>query len=295
MKRLVFVALAAMVLSGCQDSSQPLSLHGPPANPGQPGDPGPPSQPGTPGDTGPPDDPGQPSLFCIAPPSGLVNWWPGDGDATDIVGGINGMLQNGATFAAGKVDQAFSLDGVDDYVGAGTFASFSFIENTGQFTIDAWIRLNDPNVVGLQTITENSNTGLHKGHFFLFDNRPSTGRVRQLRLGLTYGPDGGVFDSKSPNEVINDTDWHHVAVTSGGSSVVFYIDGIAYPFTGAIPGTSSGNSTNLLRIGDDTAPNPAIVEPFGGLIDEVEFFNRALSATEIQALFDVGMAGKCKP
>jgi hypothetical protein len=31
----------------------------------------------------------------------------------------------------------------------------------------------------------------------------------------------------------------------------------------------------------------------GGL-DEVEIFNRALSATEIQALYHAGSAGKCK-
>src|SRR4029077_11849361 len=32
-----------------------------------------------------------------------------------------------------------------------------------------------------------------------------------------------------------------------------------------------------------------------GLIDEIEVFNRALSAPEIQAIADAGSAGKCKP
>lgn len=53
---------------------------------------------------------------CVAPPSGLVGWWPGDGNATDIVGRNDGSLRNGATFAIGQVGQAFSLDGVNDYV-----------------------------------------------------------------------------------------------------------------------------------------------------------------------------------
>ncbi len=34
--------------------------------------------------------------------------------------------------------------------------------------------------------------------------------------------------------------------------------------------------------------------PTGGLIDEVEIFNRALSQTEIQAIVDAGSFGKCK-
>src|SRR5438093_2346371 len=54
---------------------------------------------------------------CTPPPSGLVAWWSADGTANDIAGTNTGTLQNGATFGSGKVDQAFSLDGVDDYVG----------------------------------------------------------------------------------------------------------------------------------------------------------------------------------
>ena len=47
----------------------------------------------------------------ISPPAGLVSWWPGDGNANDIVGDNHGTLENGATFATGKVNQAFSFDG----------------------------------------------------------------------------------------------------------------------------------------------------------------------------------------
>ena len=53
---------------------------------------------------------------CTAPPVDLVSWWPGDGNADDIIGNNHGTLVNGATFAAGKVGKAFSLDGDNDYV-----------------------------------------------------------------------------------------------------------------------------------------------------------------------------------
>ena len=33
------------------------------------------------------------SPSCIVPPSGLVSWWPGDGNANDIHGTNNGILQ----------------------------------------------------------------------------------------------------------------------------------------------------------------------------------------------------------
>ena len=48
---------------------------------------------------------------CVAAPSGMVSWWPGDGNADDIVDGSPGTLQGGATFAPGMVGQAFSFPG----------------------------------------------------------------------------------------------------------------------------------------------------------------------------------------
>ncbi len=53
---------------------------------------------------------------CTPPPSGMVSWWRGQDDANDSVGTNHGTMMNGATFAPGKVGQAFSFDGVDDYV-----------------------------------------------------------------------------------------------------------------------------------------------------------------------------------
>ena len=29
---------------------------------------------------------------CVAPPLGLVSWWPGNGDANDLVGGNPGTI-----------------------------------------------------------------------------------------------------------------------------------------------------------------------------------------------------------
>ena len=53
---------------------------------------------------------------CTPAPSGLVSWWRAEGDARDFWDGNHGSLQNGATFAAGKVGQAFSFDGINDYL-----------------------------------------------------------------------------------------------------------------------------------------------------------------------------------
>src|SRR5207247_523750 len=66
---------------------------------------------------------------CANAPSNLVSWWQAEGNSNDFAGGNNGILRNGATFAAGKVGSAFSFDGVNDYVEVPNSANISFATN----------------------------------------------------------------------------------------------------------------------------------------------------------------------
>src|SRR5438477_12652181 len=75
---------------------------------------------------------------CVAPVSGITAWWPGDGDATDAVGTDNGTLQNGASFSGGEVNQAFSFDGIDDYISIPASSSLNVGPSAGM-TIECWI------------------------------------------------------------------------------------------------------------------------------------------------------------
>ncbi len=62
------------------------------------------------------DAPAVSAQGCAPLPAGAVAWWPGEGDATDIVGGFHGTLTENVQFAPGMVGQAFSLDGNASYV-----------------------------------------------------------------------------------------------------------------------------------------------------------------------------------
>src|SRR5213592_4188082 len=79
---------------------------------------------------------------CVTAPMGMISWWPGEGNADDIQDGNNGTLVGGATFAPGMVGQAFSLDGVNDWVEA---PDADNLDLSSQITIDAWIK---PAVLG---------------------------------------------------------------------------------------------------------------------------------------------------
>ncbi len=77
-------------------------------------------------------------LDCTAPATGLVSWWPGSGNALDIVGGNNGVLSNGVSFASGEAGQAFDFSGNSQSV---VIPDSSSLELTNIFTIEAWVNL----------------------------------------------------------------------------------------------------------------------------------------------------------
>ena len=48
---------------------------------------------------------------CVAPPQGLSSWWPGEGEAVDVMNGSVGTAAGGAILAPGLIGQAWSFDG----------------------------------------------------------------------------------------------------------------------------------------------------------------------------------------
>src|SRR2546430_12461166 len=79
---------------------------------------------------------------CAPVPSGLMGWWPGEGNALDRGGPDNGTIIGGAGFVPGLVGQAFSFNGSGQAVDVGNPASLQIQD----FTIEAWVRRDDPNI-----------------------------------------------------------------------------------------------------------------------------------------------------
>src|SRR5207253_6732014 len=72
---------------------------------------------------------------CTPPPSGMVSWYSGDIDGSDIWGANPGTETGGVTHVAGKVGQAFSFSGTNQYVSTADSSDFDF--GTGDFSIDS--------------------------------------------------------------------------------------------------------------------------------------------------------------
>src|SRR5438874_13561722 len=81
----------------------------------------------------------QDTHLCTPPPTGMVSWWPGDGNANDIRDGKNGTPQGGVIFLAGVGGHVFSLDGVDDYVRIPNSSSLQSVSCA--ITLDMWVSI----------------------------------------------------------------------------------------------------------------------------------------------------------
>nr|MBA3543986.1 LamG domain-containing protein [Chthoniobacterales bacterium] len=215
---------------------------------------------------------------CVEPPANLVGWWTGDGNGVDISGGNDATLMGGATFGAGKVSEAFSLDGVDDFVVAAQTPA-----TDSEITLDAWI---------FPTTLSNSAIGP-----VIFEK----GTTLNSRIGLQVTADGQLcgylssdtFNVCSAAQTIPATQFTHVAITFSNISQEMRLYA-----NGALVAQTTGTDTLLTGteqfvIGD--SQTSGLADNFAGLVDEVEMFDRTLTVEEIKAIYNAGAFGKCKP
>ena len=222
------------------------------------------------------------AVDCSAPPMGLVSFWPGEGTASDLASDNNGTLMNGVAFVPGKAGQAFSFNGTTGYIRVPDSPNLRF---TSAMTIEGWVY---PASVG----------GAYRNIISKWDYPSATSQVSYTTAINADGKFGfglcndGKCPSSSSGTVLSSSSppvnqWTHFAATYDGAVMRMYVNGFLEgqaPYTGGIfPGTNS------LIIG---AALPGLSH-FSGRIDEPAVYNRALSETEIQAIYSAGSGGKC--
>jgi hypothetical protein len=216
---------------------------------------------------------------------GLIGWWTFDGGSiTDKIydssgNGHNGYFINGATSTAkiiGKLGQALSFDGIDDYAQVGGISDLD-LSGTNQISLSGWIyptaAQNYPSIIAKQDggggeygLTYGNNTNL----------KPSL----WLNLGGDWGSRVDAIGAIPLNQ------WTYVTATYDGSNAKIYINGLLNN-TAAASGNLAENSDNVY-IGMGNSTN-FIAK---GSIDDVRIYNRALSATEVQQLYNAGLGTK---
>ena len=222
------------------------------------------------------------NAVCTPAPSNLVSWWTLDGfsiQAADIAGANHGTRVNFPTSVKGMVGVAVKLNGTDQYVTVPDAASLDL--GTSDMSVDAWVR--PDTATGTRAIIEKRDPTTGQG-FALY--------LKSNEIGFAFG-DAASSTLAGSGATVPTGVWSHVAVTvdrSESDGAKIYVDGaLVHTFDPTSFQGDIGTSTDLqIGLGGPTG------EYFSGTIDEVELFNRALSATEVQNIFGAGGAGKCK-
>ena len=221
-------------------------------------------------------------MAAVAPPSGMIAWWSGDGHAGDYAGDHHGILEGGATFAAGQVGQAFSLDGIDDRVRIPHDAA---LNPSDGFTVEAWIK--SDSTAGARVIVSKWSDATGDWSYIFKDHNSSD----KLRIELSAESHNDLADLAGLTSIRTGR-WTHVAATYDTTSVRLYFNGVLDGTRAVTPTERIDESLTDLLIG---AVTDGTSENFDGLIDEVSLYNRALSGAEIQSISQAGASGKLKP
>jgi hypothetical protein len=181
-------------------------------------------------------------------------------------GGNNGTLQNSPTTGAtGKIGQAIAFDGMSEYIDAGAGSALNI---TSTITLAAWINCTGQN----SSPSQNSS-----GAIFRKENDYT------LYITSTNGILFGIFGGANAQltSAIGLNAWHHVAATYDGSQMLIYLDGTQV--------ASAANTMAIPTSSDHLGIGAGLIfgdQHFAGALDEMRVYNRALSSSEIAALFN---------
>ncbi len=203
----------------------------------------------------------------------LVDYWQFDetsgSTAADSVGSWDGTLANGATWAAGKINNAVSLNGTSS-----SYVSFpsGFVSALTDYSIAGWFKLNS---VSAWTRIFDFGTGTSVNMFLT----PSAGSA--IRFAITTGSGSGeqrIDGTSIPSTGV----WHHFAVTLSGTVGILYVDGVEVGRNSnmTLEPSSLGNTTqNYIGKSQYTA------DPYlNGLVDDLRIYDYSLNASDVSSL-----------
>ncbi len=212
--------------------------------------------------------------FTIIPATGLVAYYPFNGNANDESGnGYNGIV-NGATLVADRFNipnRAYSFNGSTNYIEIANSNTLHL--KPGSFTIAVWVNFTD----------YNEDNCLVFKHLYGYRTGWGIGIYQQHARFLVDS--GYTYNGIATTESYGDGHWHFLVGKFDGIKQTLYVDGIP---------KISQNSAYILTnnsdicIGNSVKNGGGYAGYFKGKIDDVSLYNRVLTDLEIQQLYHEG-------
>ncbi len=218
-------------------------------------------------------------LFSQNLQQGLIAYYPFNGNANDESGNNrHGVVQGNPALVQdrfGNSNGAYSFDGNDDRI---KLPSFSVGDTLVDKTICAWFKVMNDSVYTYLFTMQTDTTDFGSPKYFLIESNRNSIKVTEVIYPFFNNP-SIVWKTISPGQ------YHFIAIVSSnlfiGNKTKIYLDGIHI------------GSLNQKVIRDQPMKHIGWSMQWGGLaygygaIDELRIYNRALSESEIYALYTI--------
>ena len=209
---------------------------------------------------------------------GLLSHWKFDEStgtiAADSAGTNNGTLigfdfTTNSGWVSGIISNALSFDGANDFVSL----DGNQINLTNNFSVSAW--LYPRNASGAGAFISVRSLYVASGlRFFIYNNS------LLVQGQTTAGWQASIFDTGA----IQNGNWYHLAVVDDHSTILVYVNGV-YLGSADWGGDLIMNTNTFSRIGSDGTQG---ADYFNGVIDEMMVFQRTLTVSQVQQLYQSG-------
>ena len=211
----------------------------------------------------------------------ILHWYDFEANLDDLIGTAE-FGNTGITFTSERVGNGGVFDGAADVaqLAGATLADIG----PGAWSWEAWVNLTDL-------------SGTTHATLFWFAPNDANARldayvsIADGLLTVRWGTGSGIAQIDSPGPLPL-AQWVHVAVTHNGTIGRLYINGTDNATTTAASALALTSGSENFFIG---AQPPGNTRFWKGKIDELTFYDRALTPAEIASIFNSGSLGKERP
>ncbi len=222
--------------------------------------------------------------------TGLLGYWPFDGNANDFSGNNNNGIVSSASLTTdrfGNIDKAYYFNGINGLITVPNSPTVDIPNNTS-FSLSFWLKT-DANV-GYANLLAKHDPGFWNGYSACVNNFDQ-GYCTSAGHLLTYVASGAQQDACTNTAIANDIEnWYHVTsvYNSYTNQIKLYINATLQSDIGQKSGITS-NSENLLFGGlpiPSSSPFNNYNSYYKGKLDDIRIYNRILSLTEVNDLYN---------
>jgi hypothetical protein len=239
------------------------------------------------------------------PTTGLVGWWPFNGNANDESGNGNNGTVNGATLTSdrnGLLNSSYNFNVTNWSFGSGgdnIYIPYNPSFNFSDFTISTWVKRTSAG----SAISPQSLSIIRR---FQYGYNNPNGETWVLEIAHETNPTGALLygtvieQSPSPaasfysqsNQIVPLNQWCNIIMTYSQDTISLYINNqlVGIAIDPSITINTVGNSGISIGLSEQANGQWA---PFDGSIDDIGIWNRALDSCEVKDLYFSSLGNCC--